>query len=159
MPNNQAASADRQTETQRVAQLFGGAPVLHREPKTTLDAHQLLLEGLPGAAMEHLVGNLVVLKQDEALERAVGMSVRTYQRRKKSQAKTLTRDQSGRTWKFAEILARATDVFGSQQEAEQWLERPALGLDQNRPIDLLATTAGTEIVENFLTRLEYGVYA
>lgn len=50
-------------------------------------------------------------------------------------------------------------MFGSQEEAEQWLERPALGLDQRRPIDLLATPAGIELVEEDLTRLAHGVYA
>jgi putative toxin-antitoxin system antitoxin component (TIGR02293 family) len=49
-------------------------------------------------------------------------------------------------------------VLGSQEEAEQWLERPAIGLDQRRPLDLLATPAGVQIVEDFLRRLEYGVY-
>jgi len=63
-------------------------------------------------------------------------------------------------WKFAEILAKATAVLGSQQEeAEQWLERPAIGLDQRRPIDLLATPAGAKLVEDYLIRLEFGVYA
>jgi putative toxin-antitoxin system antitoxin component (TIGR02293 family) len=38
-------------------------------------------------------------------------------------------------WKFAEILAKATEVFGSQREAEQWMTRPATGLEQRRPID------------------------
>jgi len=32
-------------------------------------------------------------------------------------------------------------------------------LDQRCPIDLLTTPAGTEIVEEFLERLEHGVYA
>ncbi len=86
------------------------------------------------------------------------MSLRTYQRQKAAPAKRLSREQSGRTWKFAEILARATAVFGSQAEAEQWLERPAVGLDQRCPIDLLTTPAGVQIVEDFLGRLEYGVY-
>ena len=35
---------------------------------------------------------------------------------------------------------------------------PAVGLDQRRPLDLLVTPAGTKIVEDFLQRLEYGVY-
>lgn len=144
---------------ERVARLFGGRAILRGDPKTPIEAHDLLLKGLPGAAMEHLVGNLVTLQPNEALERAFGMSVRTYQRRKKSEAKPLTREQSGRTWKFAEILAHATEIFGSQEEAELWLERPATGLDQRRPIDLLATTAGTEIVETHLARLEHGVYS
>jgi putative toxin-antitoxin system antitoxin component (TIGR02293 family) len=61
--------------------------------------------------------------------------------------------------KLAEILAKATAVLGSQQEAERWLEQPAIGLDQRRPIDLLATPAGAKIVEDFLTRAEFGVYA
>ena len=71
----------------------------------------------------------------------------------------MSQEQSGRTSKFAEILAKATSVFGSREEAEQWLERPAIGLDQRRPIDLLATPAGVSIVEEFLERLAYCVYA
>ena len=48
--------------------------------------------------------------------------------------------------------------MGSQQAAEQWLERPAVGLDQRRPIDLSSTPAGLALVEDFLERVEYGVY-
>ena len=86
------------------------------------------------------------------------MSLRTFQRRKNTPAKPLNKEQSGRTWKFAEILAKATEVLGSQEEAEQWLERPAIGLNQRRPIDLLETPAGMELVEDYLMQLEYGVY-
>jgi putative toxin-antitoxin system antitoxin component (TIGR02293 family) len=73
--------------------------------------------------------------------------------------KPLSQEQSSRAWKFAGTLVRATAVLGSQEDAEQWLERPAIGLDQRRPIDLLATSAGTQIVEEFFQRLDYGVYA
>jgi putative toxin-antitoxin system antitoxin component (TIGR02293 family) len=86
------------------------------------------------------------------------MSLRTFQRYKDMPDKVMSHEQSGRTWKFAEILAKATTVFGSQERAEQWLERPATGLNRRRPIDLLSTPAGVELVEDFLERLEYGVY-
>jgi putative toxin-antitoxin system antitoxin component (TIGR02293 family) len=119
----------------------------------------MLLHGLPGGALTHLFDNFVVMRATASLEKAVGMSLRTYQRRKDAPAKPLSQEQSGRTWKFAEILAKATAVFGSQDEAEQWLERPAMGLERRRPIDLLATPAGVELVEDFLERLRYGVYA
>jgi putative toxin-antitoxin system antitoxin component (TIGR02293 family) len=145
-------------ELQRVAELLGGMRILHHELSSPLDAHELLVQGLPGKALSHLVENLTVIQQTAAFEKAVGMSLRTFQRRKKAPTMPLSQEQSGRTWKFAEILAKATRVFGSQQEAEQWLEQPAIGLDQRRPIDLLATPAGVEIVEDFLKRLEYGVY-
>lgn len=145
-------------ELQRIVDLLGGAKVFRRPPANALDAHEVLLHGLPGTALSHLVGSLEILRRTTSLEKAVGMSLRTFQRRQDAPAKPLSQEQSGRTWKFAEILARATAVLGSQDEAEQWLERPALGLDGRRPIDLLATPAGVELVEDLLRRLEYGVY-
>lgn len=143
----------------KVTELLGGVRLLSRHVTSRLDAHELLLRGLPPSALDHLVRQLVFIQKTDSLEKAVGMSLRTYQRRKDAPAKPLSQEQSGRAWKFAEILSRATDVLGSQAEAEQWLERPAIGLDQRRPIDLLATPAGVELVEDYLTRLEYGVYA
>jgi len=145
-------------DLQKVADLLGGPRILSRRITSTLDAHELLLDGLPGSALTHFVSHLLFIKTD-SLEKAFGMSLRTFQRRKDAPNKPLSQEQSGRTWKFAEILAKATDVFGSQEEAELWLERPAIGLDQRRPIDLLATPAGIELVEQYLTRLAYGVYA
>jgi putative toxin-antitoxin system antitoxin component (TIGR02293 family) len=151
--------ASEANDLQKVFELLGGARVLHKHPQSALDAHELLLDGLPPGALFHLVERLVFLQKPDSLEKAIGMSLRTYQRRKDAHSKPLSQEQSGRTWKFAEILSKATDVFGSQEDAEQWLERPAIGLDQRRPIDLLATPAGVEIVEDHLGRLAYGVYA
>ncbi|QOZ24148.1 antitoxin Xre/MbcA/ParS toxin-binding domain-containing protein [Bradyrhizobium sp. CCBAU 51753] len=145
-------------DLQKVADLLGGPRILSRRITSALDAHELLLDGLPGSALTYFVSHLICIQTD-SLEKAFGMSLRTFQRRKGAPDKPLSQEQSGRTWKFAEILAKATDVFGSQEEAEQWLGRPAIGLDQRRPIDLLATPAGIELVEQYLTRLAYGVYA
>jgi putative toxin-antitoxin system antitoxin component (TIGR02293 family) len=145
-------------QLQQVADLLGGTGVLRHSLRNPLDAHEMLLRGLPGEALSYLVGNFMTLRKPASLEKAVGMSLRTFQRRRDAPAKPLSQEQSGRTWKLAEILAKATAVLGSKEEAEQWLERPAIGLDQRRPIDLLATPAGVEIVESFLVRIEYGVY-
>lgn len=138
--------------------LLGGEGVLARAPAGSLEIHDLLLAGLPGEALSYLIDHLRVLKKTPALERAIGMSLRTVQRRKDAPETTLSADQSGRAWKFAEILALATSIFGSQEDAELWLDSPAMGLDHRRPIDLLATPAGVELVETFLGRLQYGVY-
>lgn len=146
------------TSFEQVERLLGGRKILGRRIAGPLDAHDLLVTGLPSAALSHLVTSLLVLQATESLGKAVGMSLRTYQRRQGGAPKLLSAEQSGRAWKFAEILSHATAVFGSQEEAEHWLERPAIGLDQRKPIDLLATPAGVEMVEDHLTRLEYGVY-
>jgi putative toxin-antitoxin system antitoxin component (TIGR02293 family) len=147
------------TRLAAVASLLGARSTLRKVPQSSLEAHEMLLNGLPSRALLHLVQNLVRLRWDDSFARAIGMSHRTYQRHTTAHAKPLSSEQSGRTWKLAEILAKATSVFGSKEEAEQWLERPAIGLNQRKPIDLLATPAGVELVEDFLVRLEYGVYA
>jgi len=113
---------------------------------------------MPVEALSHLIKSFSSLMISEPLERALGMSLRTLQRKAAGSRKPLNSEQSGRTWKFAEILAKATEVFGSQEAAEKWLEMPAIGLDQRRPIDLLSTPAGVELVEDYLVRLDYGVY-
>ncbi|HEV7602384.1 MAG TPA: antitoxin Xre/MbcA/ParS toxin-binding domain-containing protein [Bradyrhizobium sp.] len=140
-------------------QLLGGAQVLQHGLNNNLDVHEMLLSGLPWEALNHLSQHLLVLGKGDSLEKAIGISPRTFQRRMAEPTKRLSLMQSGRTWKFVEILARATAIFGSQEDAENWLERNAIGLEQRRPIDLLQTPAGVELVEEHLTRLEYGVYA
>jgi putative toxin-antitoxin system antitoxin component (TIGR02293 family) len=140
-----------------VSTLLGGRSVLGSIIESDLEAHELLHRGLPRAALSSLVDKIHFITSDEASE-ALGMSLRTLQRHKNTPAEHLDVQQSGRAWKFAEILAKATRVLGSQDEAEQWLRRPAIGLDQQRPIDLLTTPAGVQLVEDYLGRLEYNVY-
>jgi putative toxin-antitoxin system antitoxin component (TIGR02293 family) len=157
--NESGTSPKEAGEIQRAAELLGGSRVLRRRLHHRLDVHEALHHGLPGAALVHLIENVGLLTHRGLLESAVGMSLRTVQRFKVAPKRPLSKEHSGRAWKFAEILAKAAEVLGSQQEAERWLERPALGLEQRRPIDLLATPAGVKLVEELLERLEYGVYA
>jgi len=151
-------NADTVNPTQLAARFLGGEPTLGHAMTDRMDAHELLLRGLPGRALDHLLSHLSILGRSRSLESAIGMSLRTFQRRQDDLSKPLSPEQSGRTWTFAEILAKATLVFGSQEEAERWLERPAIGLEQHRPIDLLATPVGVAMVEDLLGRIQYGVY-
>lgn len=153
-----ATHTDTRDPTLCAARLLGGEATLGHAMNDPMDAHDLLLRGLPGKALDHLLSHLAILGKSRSLESAVGMSVRTFQRRQDDLSKPLNADQSGRTWRFAEILAKATLILGSQEEAERWLERPAIGLGQRRPIDLLATPVGAAMVEDLLGRIEHGVY-
>ncbi|TMJ14901.1 MAG: DUF2384 domain-containing protein [Alphaproteobacteria bacterium] len=146
-------------EIVRAAELLGGLDIFDRPVTSSLDAHELISEGFPGAALTSLCENVTMIRDADTLEKAVGISLRTLQRRKAEESpKALSPEQSGRAWKFAELVAKAEGVFGSQDEAEHWLEEPAIGLSGYRPIDLLSTVAGTELVEQYLERIEFGVY-
>lgn len=151
-------SASDAAAIERAVDLLGGSRVFRNRPRNRLEVHDLLDRGLPADALTELVAKVSQNRNAAFFERAVGISFRTLQRLKAAPGRTLSKQQSGRAWQFAEIVARATEVLGSQVEAEQWLERPAMGLDQRRPIDLLATPTGVKLVEDFLGRLEHGVY-
>lgn len=147
-------------EISKVMILLGGKRTFRHVPSDALGVHAAICSGFPGDALTQLVINVPVVADPRILDKAVGMSLRTLQRRKSESKKSkLSIEQSARAWKFAEIVSKATAVLGSQSEAEKWLETPAIGLDQQRPLDLLTTPIGTELVEQFLERLEYGVYA
>lgn len=155
-----AQTVSAEHDISRTYALLGGRDTIRKPVRNNLEAHDILIMGLPSAALLHLTSQVAFLATDAVLEKAIGISVRTLQRRKKDAPDAvLSVDQSNRTWKFAEILGRASEIFGSQTEAEVWLNAPAIGLDQRRPIDLLGTAVGVEAVEDYLTRIEYGVYA
>ena len=144
----------------RAFDLLGGSKVFKHRVRNALEAHDVIVSGLYSRSLIVLVEKVGVLSSGDVLSSAVGMSLRTLQRKKQS-AKAddrLSPEQSSRTWRFAETLARATEVLGDQEAAEAWLMAPAMGLDNRRPIELLSSAAGAEAVHDHLTRMEYGVY-
>jgi putative toxin-antitoxin system antitoxin component (TIGR02293 family) len=144
----------------RAVGLLGGEKTIHAKIRNAMDAHEVLLRGLPADALLHLVSSVPFLEQGDALKKAIGLSLRTLQRHKaKNAPQLLSVEQGNRTWRFAEIFAHAIDVMGSEDAAEIWMNKSAIGLANRKPVDLLATSAGVEAVEEYLTRLEYGVYA
>jgi putative toxin-antitoxin system antitoxin component (TIGR02293 family) len=57
-----------------------------------------------------------------------------------------------------EIVEKASEVFGSRDEALGWLTRPAMALDQRVPMSIMRTHDGRLRVKTLLTQLEYCVY-
>lgn len=143
----------------RVIAYLGGKGVVIGEIKSPIDTHHVLARGLPKRSVTHLLDSLLVAHDRGVLSGALGMSARTQQRLKAEPQEALSVEVSGRAWQFAETLAHASEVFGTQVAAEHWLETPAVALDGEKPLDLLSTPPGSEMVRTLLTRIEFGVYA
>lgn len=139
------------------ARLLGIRKSKHAPPRSRMEVHAMLEGGLAGDAVTCLRHTLKVISTGPAFEKALGMSLRSVQRLE-GHERTLSPDQSSRAWKLAEIVGRATDVLGSQDAAEDWLSKPARALEGRTPIELLATQPGTQLVEDLLEQMDYGVY-
>jgi putative toxin-antitoxin system antitoxin component (TIGR02293 family) len=122
-----------------------------------LQAHDLVTEGLPVDRARELMASFLIIDRDTVLK-AMGISERTLQRAKTAD-RPLDTNASDRSLRLASVAEQAIEVLGSQEAAERWLSAPAMGLDQRRPIDLLQSSEGTELVKTLLTRMDYGVYA
>jgi putative toxin-antitoxin system antitoxin component (TIGR02293 family) len=153
MTSERAPSAP--SEYARIAKVLGGQSVLRRKVISQLDAHDVVVKGMSGGAVLHLLEATSSLGRGE-LASALGMSLRTLQRL--TADKPLSIEHSSRAWKFAEILEHATRVFGTRAAAERWLSQPVTALDRQVPIELMKTGIGTDMVEDLLGRLEYGVF-
>jgi putative toxin-antitoxin system antitoxin component (TIGR02293 family) len=125
---------------------------------TGLRAHDLVTKGVSVAAAKQVMGAFQIINEAQLYD-VLGISSKTMQRRSASAAKTLDSNASGRALRLVSVTSQAIDVLGSQEAAERWLASPAVGLDRRKPIDLLRSTEGTEMIKTLLTRMDYGVYA
>ena len=84
----------------------------------------------------------------------IGTNERSLRRRRASATANsvarLTCKESDRLWRLAESLAEAALVLGDVKSAEVWMTRPQLGLSVQRPVELLATSPGAQLVKAFL---------
>ena len=137
---------------------LGGRRFWQRRLASRSDVHAAILGGVPYGSLIHLVGSVRAIEPADVAA-VLGISTRTLRRQGASPERPMPPDLASKAWLFAETLARATGVFGGRDAAERWMTKPALGLDGQRPIALLRTVQGAELVNDFLTRLEYGVYS
>jgi len=66
--------------------------------------------------------------------------------------------QSAVAFQFARVLEHATTVFGSLQLAEEWLQKPCRHLADLIPLTLVDNPVGFRVIEDYLGRVEFGIY-
>lgn len=141
-----------------VAEKLGGKRLLHRDVRTELDLAELVRDGVPARALDHIVEELGEGTVSRADVYALIGSVRTLQR-KLTQRTPLSRDESDRLLRLAHVLVRAEEALGDPAKARRWLVAANRGLRGARPFALLDSDAGVRAVERELGRLEHGVFS
>jgi putative toxin-antitoxin system antitoxin component (TIGR02293 family) len=141
----------------QVLSLLGRTRTPRRRIESAQEVHEMLEGGLPASTRIALIEHLRVIDR-ETLLRVLDVSARTFARSKRRASAPLSTSESNNVWKLADLITQATRVFGDQEAAERWFLEPAIGLDHRRPIDLVRTAPGAQLVKDFLTRMEYGVY-
>ena len=91
------------------------------------------------------------------IKRIFGIPERTQFRYEKENA-VLKPVMVDRLERFNRILKQTVDLFEDEEEAWCWLNTPKFALNNQTPLSVLATDAGTKQVEEILYRAEYGMF-
>ncbi|MFH1804448.1 MAG: antitoxin Xre/MbcA/ParS toxin-binding domain-containing protein [Pseudomonadota bacterium] len=120
------------------------------------ELHAALQKGIPYATYGKLASAAGLDRKE--LAKYVIIPMATLQRRAKLGRFKV--DESDKLYRFAEVLKAATDLFeGDKAQARHWLLSPVYGLGGVLPVEMIATSAGTNAVLDLIGRLEHGVLA
>lgn len=119
-----------------------------------LDLHEAVLAGLPAREVDRFIGSFKSIPRSQLLA-ALKLNESMLQRLSDSK---LPPAASGAALDLGLVLRSAIGVLGSEEEAERWLSEPAIAFRGERPLDLLATRQGTQVVFDQLVRMHHGVY-
>ena len=64
-----------------------------------------------------------------------------------------------RSLRMRRLFEHARGVFDNEADARAWLATPNAALSGKPPLSLVDTDAGARLVDDVLTRIEFGVYA
>ncbi len=87
------------------------------------------------------------------------ISLKSLQRYKKESAHIFKSIHSERIIELAEVTAVGLDVFDTAEDFAAWLNVPSTALGDMRPLELLKSSYGKEMVLSELHRIDQGIFA
>ena len=91
----------------------------------------------------------------EQLAEVFDTSLKTFQRYEREQKKLNPQD-SEKVLKIMALFQLGESVFGSAAGFRRWMDKPAYGLGNQIPFDLLHTSGGIDLITDEVVRIEYG---
>jgi putative toxin-antitoxin system antitoxin component (TIGR02293 family) len=138
-----------------VLELLGGQRAIGKKVERELDFDSEIRRGFRSQVFVSFKAKTKL--SNAVLSRVLGISGRSIDRLVvNSRMKPVASD---RLYRSAKILALAEHVLEDREQALAWMSATQSGLGGRRPLDLIATEAGTREVEEELLRIEHGFVA
>ena len=122
--------------------------------KSDADLVALVEERLPAAAISALMEHGILEKEIYS----VIVPRRTLQHRR-ARKEDLSREESDRAVRLARLAALTEKIFGDSKEGMLWLRSPKKRFRGRTPFDMMATEAGSRLVEEVLYQIDEGMAA
>lgn len=139
----------------QVEEILGGAEILGRKINSINDLIELGRHGIKKSAVRHLAASMSLTWRDMA--GLLPITERTLQRYQTH--KLLSQAVSEQALQLAEVVATGIDVFEDRDNFLSWLSMPSAALGDQKPIELLSSRFGIELVIDELGRIAHGIPA
>ena len=116
----------------------------------------LVIKAHEGVGSEKLQELMLITKHDKTFFADIlHLSPKTIERYIKEDKK-FNPTESEKMLKLEQVYEWGKEVFGNVESFNKWIEKPAYGLNDKIPKDLMQTHGGLELVEDELVRIAYG---
>jgi putative toxin-antitoxin system antitoxin component (TIGR02293 family) len=139
-----------------IEQWLGESVHLYKPIRSDFDVISIGLSGITKASVDELARNLGVSRKSMA-EDILDVSVKTLER--KAAIDKLDKKTSSHALEIARVMHHAYQVFEAKEKVKLWLNYENKALNGTKPIDLLGTLTGLNMVNDILSRIEEGVYS
>ncbi len=121
--------------------------------RSPLDLVKLGGKGISKGAVSRLAKHLSLGLPEMA--QLLSVNLRTIQRY--SAERVFSRAVSERILRIALVVSRGEEIFGDSEQFNAWLKGPNRTLDGNKPLDLLVSNFGIDMVLDELGRIEHRI--
>ena len=142
-------------EITQIAKILGGRKALHRRIQDRLDLIELSDHGLTKDALLNLARYLSF--SISQIAELLPISERTIQRY--ARGHHFNRVVSEQILQIAEVAAKGIEVFEDKDDFLSWMNQRNTALGNRKPLTLLSSRFGTEMVLDELGRIEHGVFS
>ncbi|GGY23336.1 antitoxin Xre/MbcA/ParS toxin-binding domain-containing protein [Paludibacterium paludis] len=118
-----------------------------------LDVATCVAQGVEPILIDHLTREGLTRKELEFVIPARTLAHRI------ARKESLSRDESERGVRIANLLVLAEQVLGGAQAATDWLRHPLVRFGGATPLETARTEQGARLVENLLTQIDEGYFA
>lgn len=116
---------------------------------------KVLKEGLSRKSVNSFIKHSSLTKKQ--VSKLIHVSERTLQRQNLD--KQMDISTSERLIELTRLFHKGINVFEDKEKFITWLNRPSKSLANSKPIDLIETSIGIDLVLDELLRIEYGVFS
>jgi putative toxin-antitoxin system antitoxin component (TIGR02293 family) len=124
--------------------------------RSEFDVIGLVQRGISRGSVDVLANRLGVSRKKMA-EDILSVSIKTMER--KSPKEKLDKRTSSHAVEIARVMRHAFEVFEDADKVKRWMNQENRALHGQKPVDLLETLTGINLVNDILGRIEEGVYS